>query len=148
MQTHMKYILFISVVILTSCFNSNSNSNYEKFNIDKSEIDFIEIRKRVDTVSMRLSENQIESFIKNLGNSEPGGPLKIFAEYYLILHLKNGIEIEYKTEVGTITANGGLSYRINDKEYFALRSNNFRIGYCFYEQFRTFRLVWNSGKGR
>ena len=97
MQTHMKYILFISVVILTSCFNSNSNSNsnsnYEKFNIDKSEIDFIEIRKRVDTVSMRLSENQIESFIKNLGNSEPGGPLKIFAEYYLILHLKNGIEI-------------------------------------------------------
>ena len=70
MQTHMKYILFISVVILTSCFNSNSNSNYEKFNIDKSEIDFIEIRKRVDTVSMRLSENQIESFIKNLGNSE------------------------------------------------------------------------------
>ena len=64
----MKYILFISVVILTSCFNSN----YEKFSLDKSEIDFIEIRKRVDTVSMRLSENQIESFIKNLGNSEPG----------------------------------------------------------------------------
>lgn len=151
MQTHMKYILFISVVILTSCFNSNSNSNsnYEKFNIDKSEIDFIEIRKRVDTVSMRLSENQIESFIKNLENSEPGGPLKIFAEYYLILHLKNGIEIEYKTEVGTITANGGLSYRINDKEYFknlwfeqsGLSKNHYEYFPTYQEKGEIFQVI-------
>ena len=85
LQTHMKYILFISVVILTSCFNSN----YEKFSLDKSKIDFIEIRKRVDTVSIRLSENQIDSLIAKLENSEPKQPLYIFAEYYLKIHFIN-----------------------------------------------------------
>lgn len=67
----------------------------------------------------------------------------------MILHLKNGIEIEYKTEVGTITANGGLSYRINDKEYFknlwfeqsGLSKNHYEYFPTYQEKGEIFQVI-------
>lgn len=143
----MKYILFISVVILTSCFNSNYK--YEKFSLDKSKIDFIEIRKRVDTVSMRLSENQIDSLIAKLENSEPKQPLYIFAEYYLKLHFIDGDTIEYATQQGTVRGNGGLTYIINDKEYFknmwfeqsGLSKNHYEYFPTYQEEGEIFQVI-------
>jgi hypothetical protein len=145
LQTHMKYILFISVVILTSCFNSN----YEKFSLDKSKIDFIEIRKRVDTVSIRLSENQIDSLIAKLENSEPKQPLYIFAEYYLKVHFIDGYTIEYATQQGTVRGNGGLTYIINDKEYFknlwfeqsGLSKNHYEYFPTYQEEGEIFQVI-------
>ena len=117
-SSHMKYILFISIVILTSCFSSNSDSDYEKFSVDKSKIDFIEIRKRGDTVSLRLSENQVDSLIAKLENSEPKRPSYVSAEYYLKIHFIDGYTIEYATQQGTVRGNGGITYKINDKKFY------------------------------
>ena len=83
--------------------------------MDKSKIDFIEIRKRGDTVSLRLSENQVDSLIAKLENSEPKRPLYVSAEYYLKIHFIDGYTIEYATQQGTVRGNGGLTYIINDK---------------------------------
>lgn len=110
----MKIALLISIVFLTSCFSASN----EKFNIDKSIVDFIEIRKRVDTVSLRLSESQFENLIAKLQSSEPGNPSKVFAQYHLTFHLNDGSELSFTTNQDIVRAQGGRTYSIGDKEYF------------------------------
>ncbi len=109
----MKYTLLISIVFLTSCFGSSN----EKFNIDKSKIDFIEIRKRVDTISLRLSESQLKNLITKLENSEPRNPSNVFAQYHLTFHLTDGSELTFTTNQDIARAKGGQTYSIGDKEY-------------------------------
>lgn len=141
-SSHMKYILFISIVILTSCFsyNSDSDSDYEKFSVDKSKIDFIEIRKRGDTVSLRLSENQVDSLIAKLENSEPKRTSYVSAEYYLKIHFIDGYTIEYATQQGTVRGNGGLTYIINDKKFYKnLWFEQVGLTKYFHEYFPTYQ---------
>lgn len=108
--------------------------------MDKSKIDFIEIRKRVDTVSLRLSENQIHSLIAKLENSEPTGPLYVTAEYYLTIHFIDGNIIEYATQQGTVRGNGGLTYIINDKEFYKnLWFEQVGLTKYFHEYFPTYQ---------
>lgn len=110
----MKLVLFIPLIFLISCFSSSN----EKIVIDKNKIDYIEIRKRVDTVSLRLSDDQFQSFLTKLESSVSKKTGKVFAEYHLIFHFKDGGVLTADVRNDIIRESGGRTYSIGDKEFF------------------------------
>lgn len=110
----MKITLLISVILLTSCLNSN----HKKFVIDKNTIDHIEIRKQNDSESLILPEDQIEKIVTQLENAEPLKPSKDFVDYHLIFQLKDGTTLNYTTKQNIVRAPGGYTYSLDDKDFF------------------------------
>lgn len=132
----MKLLLFISIVFLISC----SEAENEKLVIDKNRVDHIEIRKRLDTLSLRLSDDQFESFFTMLESSVSKTPCKVFEAYVLMLHLKDGRMLTYGINEDIIRGDGGYVYSIGDKDYFKniwLRQAGLTENY--YEYFPTYK---------
>lgn len=90
----------------------------KKLTIDKSRVSYIEIRKRIDTVSLRLSEEQFDQIFIKFENSTERKPIKFLEQYYLTIHLKTGNVIPYSISNDLIKGPGGYTYSIRDKEYF------------------------------
>ena len=87
-----------------------------------------------------MSENQIHSLIAKLENSEPTEPLYVTAEYYLTIYFIDGNIIEYATQQGTVRGNGGLTYIINDKEFYKnLWFEQVGLTKYFHEYFPTYQ---------
>lgn len=63
----MKFLLFISIVLLTACFGTSN----EKLAIDKSRVDYVEIRNRIDTVALPVSEKHLQTLFQKLESSDP-----------------------------------------------------------------------------
>ena len=114
LQTIMKSRLLIFILFICSC----SNSKPERFNIDKSKVNYLEIRKRLDTVSLCLSEKQFNNIFIMFESTFERKPCKFLEQYYLTIHFKNDNVISYSLRDDLIKGPGGYTYSIGDKEYF------------------------------
>ena len=74
----MRQSLIIISLFLTSCFSSYN----DKQKVDKDNVNYVEIRKQFDTVSLRLTTDQVVDFIDNWNSSSPKGPYKYLPEYF------------------------------------------------------------------
>ena len=89
----MSRSLIIISLFLTSC--ANHFNDKQKMNMDN--VDYIEIRKQFDTVSLRLTTDQVADFIDNWNSSKPEGLCKYLPEYSLIIHFKGDSSLSYRT---------------------------------------------------
>lgn len=80
----MRKSLLIVSLFLTSCVSSFS----DKQKVKNANVDYIEIRKRFDTVSLRLTTGQVNDFIDTWNNSNLKGPYKFLPEYCLTIYFK------------------------------------------------------------
>lgn len=116
----MKTRFLIFVLFICSC----SNNMPKKLTIDKNRVSYIEIRKRIDTVSLRLSEEQFDHIFIKFENSTERKPIKFLEQYYLTIHLKTGNVIPYSISNDLIKGPSGYTYSIRDKEYFKKYGSN------------------------
>ena len=86
---HIAFVLFSLTILLDSC--------NDKPKFDRNEVEYIEMRKQTDTVSLRLTSTQIDDFIDNLNKSSEKGLTKYLPEYKLTVHLKGDSVISYRT---------------------------------------------------
>lgn len=86
--------------------------------MDKDKVDFVEIRKQLDAVSLRLTTNQVAEFIGNWNSSSPKGPYKYLPEYSLIIHFKGDSTLSYTTNSDLIKQRSDWAYSVGDKDYF------------------------------
>ena len=99
---------------MTSCVSPFN----DKQKVDKDNVDYIEIRKQFDTVSLRLTNNQVADFIENWNSSSPKGPYKYLPEYSLTIHFKGDSSLSYRTSSDLIKQRSDWAYSVDDKEYF------------------------------
>lgn len=104
------FVLFSLTILLGSCV--------DKLKLDRNEIEYIEIRKQADTVSLRLTSTQIDDFIDKLNKSTLKGLTKYFPEYTVTLHLKGDSIIAYRTSQNLIKNSDNRTYVIEDTDYF------------------------------
>lgn len=86
--------------------------------MDKDNVDFVEIRKQFDTVSLRLTSDHASDFIDNLNSSSPKGPYKYLPEYFLTIHFKGDSLLSYRTSGDLVKQRSDWAYSVGDKEYF------------------------------
>jgi hypothetical protein len=86
--------------------------------VDKDNIDYVEIRKQFDTVSLRLTTIQVADFVDNWNSSNPKGPYKFLPEYSLTIHFKGDSSISYRTSSVLIKQRSDWAYSVDDKQYF------------------------------
>jgi len=110
----MKQSLIIILLFLTSYVSSFN----DKQKVDKNNVDYIEIYKQFDTVSLRLTSDQVADFIDNWNSSSPKGPYKYLPEYSLTIHFKGDSSLSYRTSSDLIKQRSDCAYSVGDKEYF------------------------------
>ena len=104
----------IILVFLASCF---SHFN-DKQKVDKNQVDYIEIRKQFDTVSLRLTTHLASDFIDNWNSSSSKGSSKYFPEYFLTIYFQGDSSLSYRTSNDLIKQKSDWAYSIGDKNYF------------------------------
>ena len=107
---HFPFVLFSLTILLDSC--------NDKPKFDRNEVEYIEMRKQTDTVSLRLTSNQIDDFIDNLNKSSVKGLTKYLPEYTLTLHLKGDSVITYRTSKNLIKQSDDKAYVVEGADYF------------------------------
>lgn len=110
----MKQSLIIISLFLTSCVSSFN----DKQKVDKNNVDYIEIHKQFDTVSLRLTTDQVADFIKKWNSSDAEGPYKYLPDYFLTIHFKGDSTLSYRTSGELIKQRSDWSYSVGDKNYF------------------------------
>ena len=99
---------------LTSCFNAFD----DKQKVDIGLVDYVEIRKQFDTVSLRLTPGQAAGFVSHWNNSSAKGPYKFYPGYFLTIHFKGDSSLSFRTQGDLIKQNNDWSYSVHDKNYF------------------------------
>ena len=110
----MRQSLVIITLFLTSCVSSFN----DKQKVDKDDVDYVEIRKQFDTVSLRLTNDQVADFIDNWNSSSPKEPYKYLPEYSFTIHFKGDSSLTYRTSSDLIKQRSDWAYSVGDKEYF------------------------------
>ena len=110
MTRYIALVLFALTILLDSCNN--------KLILDKNEIEFVEIRKQADTVSLRLTTSQVDDFIDVLSNSTSKGLTKYLPEYILTIHVSGDSLITYRTSGDLVKKSNDLTYEIGEADYF------------------------------
>lgn len=110
----MRQSLIIISLFITSCASSFN----DKQKVDKDNVDSVEIRKQFDTISLRLTNDQVADFIDNWNSSSPQGPYKYLPEYSLTIHFKGDSSLSYRTSSDLIKQRSDWAYSFGDKEYF------------------------------
>ena len=110
----MRESLIVISLFLTSCVSPFN----DKQKVDKDNVEYVEIHKQFDTVSLRLTPDQIADFIHNLNSSSAKGPYKFLPEYWLTIHFKGDSSLSYRTSSDLIKQRSEWAYSFGDKEYF------------------------------
>lgn len=110
----MRQSLIIISLFLTSCVNSIN----DKQKVNKDNVDYAEIRKQFDTVSLRLTNDQVADFIDNWNSSSPKGLYKYLPEYSLTIHFKDNSSLSYRASSDLVKQRSDWAYSIGDKDYF------------------------------
>ena len=108
----MRQTLIIISIFLTSCGPN------DKIKVDIDNVDYVEIQKQFDTVSLRLTTDQVADFIDNWNSSNPKGPYKFMPQYSLTIHFKGDSSLSYRTSSDLIKQRSDWAYSVGDKEYF------------------------------
>ena len=103
-------LLFSLTILLDSC--------NDKQKVDRDEVEYIEIQKLADTVSLRLTTAQVDDFIDNLNKSSVKGLIKYLPEYTLTLYLKSDSIISYRTSKNLIKQSDDKTYVIEESDLF------------------------------
>jgi len=109
-KEHIALIFFSLTILLNSC--------NDKPGLDKNKVEYIEIRKQGDTISLRLTNAQIDDLIDNINKSRLKGLTKYLPEYTLTVHLKNDSVISYGTSKNLIKQSDDKTYVIEKAEFF------------------------------
>jgi hypothetical protein len=107
--------LFLIIFIFTSCNLDKGNKGLLK----ETDIALAQIKRVDDSVSKQVNSDQIQDFVKKWNHSGSKGIIKFLAEYNVILHLKNGDFITFRTYNDLIKQFGDATYKINDKDFFS-----------------------------
>jgi hypothetical protein len=110
----MRHFLLLISFFLSSC----SSSFNEKQALGKDNIQFIEIRKQFDTVSLRLTDDQAANFIESWNNASPQGPSKYLPQYLLTIHFKGDSSLSFSASGQLIKQTSDWAYSVGDKAYF------------------------------
>lgn len=110
----MRHFLIIILIFFISC----STPLNDKHKIDVDNVDYVEIRKQFDTVSLRLTNNQVADLIETWNNSSPKGPYKYLPEYSLTIHFRGDSSLLYRTSSDLIKQRSDWAYSVGDKKYF------------------------------
>lgn len=110
----MRQSLIIISFLLTSCVSQFN----DKQKVDKNTVEYVEIRKQFDTVSLRLTDNQAAGFIDNWNNSTPQEKFKYLPEYSLTIHFKGDSLLSFRTIDDLIKQRSDWAYSVGDKDYF------------------------------
>ncbi|RYE50355.1 MAG: hypothetical protein EOP48_19925 [Sphingobacteriales bacterium] len=130
---------------MTSCDSSFNN----KRTLDKNDIDYIEICKQFDTVSLRLTNDQVADFIDHWNNSRPKGLYKYLPEYSLAIHFKADSLLSYRTNNDLIKQRREWAYSVGDKEYFKnIWFKQAGLTYQYFEYYPTYEKEGKFYKGR
>lgn len=108
--THIASLLFSLTILLSAC--------NDKPILDRSEVEYIEIQKQMDTVSLRLTPYQVDDFVNNLNKSNLKGLTKYLPEYTLTLQLNGDSVILYRTSKNLIKQSDDKTYVIEGTDYF------------------------------
>lgn len=110
----MKLFLIPSLALLIAC----KSAPRENLAMDKSKIDYVEIRKHFDSTLLRLTDAQLDSLMEKLRTSIRLTPRYVMAKYHLTFYRKDSVRLEYIVSNNVIRGAGGYTYRIDDKEFF------------------------------
>ena len=110
----MRQFIIIISLFLISC----SSPFNDKQKVDLNNVDYVEIRKQFDTVSLRLTNDQVADLIRNWNNSSPKGTYKYLPEYSLTIHFKGDSLLSYRTSSDLIKQRSDWAYSVGDKKYF------------------------------
>jgi hypothetical protein len=111
----------------------------DKQKVDKDNVEFVEIRKQFDTVSLRLTNDQVADFIDNWNDSKPKGPYKYFPEYFLTIHFKGDSSLSYRTSSDLIKQRNDWAYSVGGKEFFkTIWFNQAGLTDDYFEYFPTY----------
>lgn len=106
--------LVITLLFLSSCASKFN----DKKDIDKDDVNYVEIHKQHDTFSLRLTDQQVGEFIDKWNNSSSKGPYKYLPEFTLTIHFKVDSSLSYRTNNELIKQGSDWAYSVGDKEYF------------------------------
>ena len=107
-----------SLIIISLFFSSCVSHLNDKQKVDKDNVEDVEIRKQFDTVSLRLTTDQVADFIDNWNSSNAKGLYKFLPEYWLTIHFKGDSSLSYRTSSDLIKQRSDWAYSVGDKEYF------------------------------
>jgi len=110
----MRVFLFISVLFFITCKDKPQRT----LSIDKNTIDSVEIRKQYDSVSLRLSNSQVDSVLIQFQHTVEQHISKGSEQYHITFFFKDGRHVDYKINENYIRALGGYTFRITDKRFF------------------------------
>ena len=131
----MKQSLIILLFFLTSCVNPFNDTQ----KVNKDNVDYVDIRKQFDTVSLHLTSDQAADFIDNWNSSSVKGPSKYFPDYILTIHFKGDSTLSYRTSGDLIKQRSDWSYSVGDKEYFkTIWFNRAGLADNYFEYFPTY----------
>lgn len=105
-------VLFSLTILLNACT--------EKHGLVRNKVQYIEIRKQADTVSLRLTNAQIDDLIANINKSRLKGKTKYLPEYTVTLHLQGDSVITYRTSKNLIKQSDDKTYVIEGTDYFKI----------------------------
>lgn len=101
---------------MTSCVSPFN----DKQRLDKDNVDYVEIRKQFDTVSLRLTTDQVADLIDKWNSSNPEGPYKYLPDYWLTIYFKGDSSLSYRTSSDLIKQRSDWAYSVGNKEYFKI----------------------------
>ena len=107
-----------SLIIISLFFSSCVSHLNDKQKVDKDNVEYVEIRKQFDTVSLRLTTDQVADFIDNWNSSSANGPYKFLPEYWLTIHFKGDSSLSYRTSSDLIKQRSDWAYSVGDTAYF------------------------------
>lgn len=118
-----KFIMIL-LVLLTNCVQNASNSTFARISLETEQIDRIEISKRStppDTTTLPfriLTEEQVKSFCDKLNDNTKSELCKYFAQYTLVVYLKNGSTRHFRIGGKYIKENNDYCIDFSDNNYF------------------------------
>ena len=112
----MRQVTVIMLVFFMSCATAVPSNDRQK--IDKDSVDYVEIRKQFDTVSLRLTADQAAGFIDVWHHSSSKGVYKFLPEYFLTIHFIGGRSRSYRVNGSLVKQGNDWTYSVGDKEYF------------------------------
>ena len=118
---------------MTSCVSSFN----DKQKVDKDNIDYVEIRKQFDTVSLRLTTEQVADFIDNWNISNPKGKERF---YTVVGYICETDTFGTNRQIAEIKEGDILSFKNAGAYCFSMASN-------YNSRYKPAEVLWKDGKG-
>lgn len=146
-KNFMKIFIPIVLILFTACGQIKKNSFADKNNIRIDSIKSVYLKKSsIGLDSVRLTDEQIKSFVEKWNHSKSLGPYKYLPQYWIFITMKSGSIRKFRSSKDKIKESNDWTFSLQDSSFIESCWNKSNYPFSIPDNYDPIRFIETISK--